>query len=79
MDAVNSSPTRSAWMPSTTCCRFTPMSIRTSAEATMKLERFTTPPHEDRRNYPHCKFWMADSIPTTRKAPAEPSLGKLAI
>lgn len=43
MDAVNSSPTRSAWMPSTTCCRFTPMSIRTSAEATMKLERFTPP------------------------------------
>lgn len=37
------------------------------------------PPHEDRRNYPHCKFWMADPIPTTGKAPAEPSLGKLAI
>lgn len=27
-------------------------------------------------NCPHCKFWMADSIPTTRKASAGPSRGK---
>lgn len=36
-------------------------------------------PHEDRRNCPHCKFLMADQIPTTRKAPVEPSRGQLAI
>lgn len=75
MDPVDSPPTRSAWMPSTTCCGFTPMSIRTSAEATMKLECFVFT-REDRRNCPHCKFWMADPIPTTRKAPAGPSRGK---
>ncbi len=54
---------------------FTPMSIRTSAEATMKLECFVFT-REDWRNCPHCKFWMADPIPTTRKAPAGPSRGK---
>lgn len=76
MDPVTP-PTRSAWMPNTTCCRFTPMPIRTSAEATMKLERFMPPRRS--AQLPSCKFWMADPIPTTRKAPAEPSRGKLAI